>query len=152
MGCTSSPSSKTIPSKKITPGSNKLTPNVPKSPITKKELFGKIKKRPNSLFTKCLGQGVLVAWASKPNRLEAMPYMWGFLQKMRHDHAYSTRLGVFGVFPQCHHDGFNEEIPQAPSDERYPYFCIIKVHAQVESNTLAEAKAFGKILEKEFNQ
>eukprot|EP00957_Ditylum_brightwellii_P011031 836264-Ditylum_brightwellii.AAC.1 len=43
-------------------------------------------------------------------------------------------------------------MPQAPSDERCPYFCLIKVHNQVESNTLAEAKAFGKLLEKEFNQ
>eukprot|EP00957_Ditylum_brightwellii_P091716 6983566-Ditylum_brightwellii.AAC.2 len=43
-------------------------------------------------------------------------------------------------------------MPQAPSDERYPYFYIIKVHDQVESNTLAEAKAFGKLLEKEFSQ
>eukprot|EP00957_Ditylum_brightwellii_P102424 7807443-Ditylum_brightwellii.AAC.1 len=43
-------------------------------------------------------------------------------------------------------------MPQAPSDERDPYFCIIKVHDQVESKTLAEAKDLGKLLEKEFNQ
>eukprot|EP00957_Ditylum_brightwellii_P204553 15339778-Ditylum_brightwellii.AAC.1 len=110
MGCSSSPSPKTTPSKKNTPERNKLTQNVPKNPISKRKLFGKIKKRPNSLFAKCLGQGVLVAWASKPNRLELMPYMWKFLQKWRHDHAYSTRLGVFGVFLQCHPDGSNEEI------------------------------------------
>eukprot|EP00957_Ditylum_brightwellii_P052821 4004337-Ditylum_brightwellii.AAC.1 len=41
---------------------------------------------------------------------------------------------------------------QESSDERYPYFCIIKVHDQVESNTFAEAKAFGKLLEKDFSQ
>eukprot|EP00957_Ditylum_brightwellii_P091715 6983566-Ditylum_brightwellii.AAC.1 len=98
MGCTSSPLSKTTPSKKITPERNELTQNVPKSPITKRELFGEIKKRPNNLFTKCLCQGVLVAWASKSNSLEEMPYMWEFLQKLMRDHAYSTRLGVFRVF------------------------------------------------------
>ena len=135
---------------------NKLKRMFTKSPMAKKvpSPLGKLKKRPHVVVTERISEAGLLTYAMKSsNSPNVMPYMYPILKKARENEEFQQEIDCFSVVTRRHPDGTDSDMPQSlDPDEEHPFFAILTVLPDPETNTAKNAERHGKKLTEIFNR